>query len=253
MTMISNYASHDPAVINNLKRQNNEFHKRFFEVFNKEELVFLEGLEKWIIEIAQDEEHLQTPLHLILREFNRTQDQYIQVIEEFVEKVKDSYSVKEIVNWYRTVDKTFKNILAWFVEEHTRYSQERIKSQQDLIMELSTPVISLNRQVALLPLVGNIDSERSKVILEKTMEECSRKGVNYLLLDLSGVVVIDKIVAEELTQLINALKLIGVTTTLSGLRPEIAQSAVRLGLTFDKVSITSSLAESIRLREFQLQ
>ena len=143
--------------------------------------------------------------------------------------------------------------MVWFVDEHTRYSQERIKSQQDLIMELSTPVISLNRQVALLPLVGNIDSDRSKVILEKTIEECSRKGVNYLLLDLSGVVVIDKIVAEELMQLINALKLIGVSTTLSGLRPEIAQSAVRLGLTFDKVSITSSLAESIRLREFELQ
>ncbi|WP_280768903.1 STAS domain-containing protein [Salipaludibacillus daqingensis] len=247
------YASSDPAVIQHLKKQNKEFHLRFFEVFNKDESEFLIGLEAWIIEVALDEEHLQTPLHLILQEFNRTHDQYVQLIDEFVETVQDEYGFKEILSWYRLVDKTFNEISVWFVQEHTKNAEQRIETQHDLIIELSSPVISLNRHVALLPLVGDIDSTRSKVILEKTLEQCSRNGVNYLLLDISGVVKIDENVAEELMQLIDSLKLIGVTTTLSGLRPEIAQSAVKLGLTFDNISIKSSLSDSIKFREFALE
>ncbi|PYZ94676.1 RsbT co-antagonist protein RsbRB [Salipaludibacillus keqinensis] len=247
------YSSQDPSVVNNLKRQNNEFHKRFFEVFNQEESIFFQGLEKWILEIAMDDEHLNTPLHLILREFNRTQQQYVKLIDEYVETVKEEYPLKEIIQWYRTVDKTFREITVWFVEEHTNFSKKRIEAQQEVIMELSSPVITLSQHVALLPLVGEIDSSRSKIILENTMEQCSQLGVNYLLLDLSGVVKIDQIVAAQLMHLIDALKLIGVSTTLSGLRPELAHSTVKLGLNLDHVTIKPSLADSIRSREFALK
>lgn len=85
------------------------------------------------------------------------------------------------------------------------------------------------------------------------MNNAPDKMLIILLLDLSGVAIVDKIVAEGMMQLINALKVIGVITTLSGVRPEIAQGSVRLGVTFDDLSIKSSLAEAILYRELHLQ
>ncbi|MCE7794446.1 STAS domain-containing protein [Salipaludibacillus sp. CUR1] len=244
------YSSPDSEVINNLKRQNNDFHRRFFAVFNSEINTFENSLKEWIDEIAKDEEHLNTPLHLILNEFNRTEEQYFNLLDQYVDLVKNDYAVKEVINWYRVIGDWFREIAVRFVEEHTRYAKQRIEAQEEVIMELSSPVISLSPQVALLPLVGNIDSFRSKIILDKTIDQCSKQRVNYLLLDLSGVVTIDEIVAEELMHLIRALKLIGVTTTLSGMRPELARSTVQLGIMFEEVTIKPSLAEAIQLREF---
>ncbi|WP_088036302.1 STAS domain-containing protein [Evansella clarkii] len=246
------YISEDPDVINNVKRQNYEFHLAFFKIFVTDKEEFLSNLEKWIGEVAQDEEHLNTPLHRILKEFYRTQEMYISRIDQFVEERQDKYTIKEITSWYQIVDLTMFKILVRFTEEHTNYSQKRFQKQQELILELSSPIITLNEQVALLPLVGEVDESRAKIILEKTLEECSRLGVNHLLLDLSGVAVMDKIVARELGQLIDALKLVGVETTLSGLRPEIAQSAVQLGLNFGKVSIKPSLSNTIKVMELSL-
>jgi rsbT co-antagonist protein RsbR len=244
------YSSLDSTVIAKVKEQNHDFHLHFCEVFVKEEAVFYKDFEKWIFNVAQDEEHLSTPLQHIHREFFHTQEQYFNLIYEFAELHKGKYSDKDINTWSRVVVKTFGNVMIWFTQEYTNHSQKRLKAQQELILELSSPVISLNKHVALLPLVGEIDTARAKIMLENTLEQCASLGVNKLLLDLSGVVMIDTMVAQQLFQLIEALKLIGVETTLSGLRPEIAQTAVQLGLNFGSISITSTLSKAITSIDF---
>jgi rsbT co-antagonist protein RsbR len=243
------YASDNIAVINSVKQQNYEFHKHFCEVFIKDETIFFDELEQWIVEIAQDEEHINTPIEFILREFFRTQEQYHDLMNDFEELHKDKYSSNEIKAWNRTIIKTFSEVMIWFTEEYNQHSQKRLQAQQELIMELSSPVISLNREIALLPLVGDIDTTRAKIMLESTLQQCASLGVNELLLDLSGVVMIDTMVAQQLFQLIKALDLIGVKTTLSGVRPEIAQTSVQLGLSFDKVTIKSTLSSAIKAIE----
>jgi rsbT co-antagonist protein RsbR len=243
------YASDNIAVINSVKQQNYEFHKHFCEVFIKDETIFFDELEQWIVEIAQDEEHINTPIEFILREFFRTQEQYLDLMNDFEELHKVKYSSNEIKAWNRTIIKTFSEVMIWFTEEYNQHSQKRLQAQQELIMELSSPVISLNREIALLPLVGDIDTTRAKIMLESTLQQCASLGVNELLLDLSGVVMIDTMVAQQLFQLIKALDLIGVKTTLSGVRPEIAQTSVQLGLSFDKVTIKSTLSSAIKAIE----
>lgn len=240
------YASDNIAVINSVKQQNYEFHKHFCEVFIKDETIFFDEFEQWIVEIAQDEEHINTPIEFILREFFRTQEQYLDLMNDFEELHKDKYSSNEIKAWCRTIIKTFSEVMIWFTEEYNQHSQKRLQAQQELIMELSSPVISLNREIALLPLVGDIDTTRAKIMLESTLQQCASLGINELLLDLSGVVMIDTMVAQQLFQLIKALDLIGVKTTLSGVRPEIAQTSVQLGLSFDKVTIKSTLSSAIK-------
>lgn len=244
------YVSLDSTVITKVKQQNHDFHLHFCEVFSIEEAIFYKDFEKWILNVAQDEEHLSTPLQHIHREFFHTQEQYLDLIYEFTEIHKGKYSDKDINTWGRVIVKTFGNVMIWFTQEYMNHSQKRLKAQQELILELSSPVISLNNHVALLPLVGEIDTARAKIMLENTLQQCSSLGVNKLLLDLSGVVMIDTMVAQQLFHLIEALKLIGVETTLSGLRPEIAQTAVQLGLNFEKISITSTLSKAITAIDF---
>lgn len=239
------YASKDSTIINSVKKKNYEFHQHFCEVFIEEETNFFIDLEKWIVKVAQDEDHLKTPLQFIIREFFRTQEQYLNLIRDFTEIHKDKYSRSEIDSWCRIVTKTFSEVIIWFTEEYNNHSQKRLQTQQELIMKLSSPVISLNYDVAILPLVGEIDFTRAKFMLESTLEQCAKLGVNKLLLDLSGVAKMDTIVAHQLFQLVEALSLIGVKTTLSGVRPEIAQTAVKLGLTLDNVSIKSTLFKAI--------
>ncbi|WP_046179015.1 STAS domain-containing protein [Domibacillus tundrae] len=239
------YAATDSNAVELLKKQNYEFHLQFCQLFVQEESTFLSGFENWIIQIAKDEQHLSTPIHFIVREFFRTRDQYLHFIKEFVFSNKEKYSQEFIDLWNKKVINTIDKVVIWFMEEHHEFSVKRLQCQQEMINELSSPVITLNRHTGLLPLVGDIDTARAKLILEKTLKQCSEKRVDCLLIDLSGVIMIDTMVAQQLFHLVEALALIGVKTTLSGIRPEIAQTAVQLGLDFDQIIITSTLSRAI--------
>ncbi|MEI2470865.1 STAS domain-containing protein [Peribacillus frigoritolerans] len=239
------YCSTDPKVIKKLKQQNNEFHLRFFQVFDTEEREFFKQLGDWIEAIGQDEQHLNTPIYFILREFFRTQEQYLDYIDRFVKLHGDQYTQEEINSWYRIVVKVFSEVMERFTEANHRYANKIMKAQQATIDELSTPIISLKDNTALLPLIGDIDTTRGMSLLENTLQKCAEKNVTRLFIDLSGVHSIDSGSAQQLSQLIESLHLIGIQTTLSGLRPEIAMTAVKLQLPFDKVTIKSTLAQAI--------
>ena len=239
------YASDDPNVIKTLKKQNYTFHFHLCEVFIKEETAFLEDFQKWILSIAQDPQHLNTPIHFMLREFFRVREQYLDYIKEFVALHMDEFPNEVIDSWNRVIIKAFDKVLLGFVEEHQYYQQRKLSAQQELIQELSSPVITLNNEVALLPLVGEIDARRAKLMLEKTLNQCANLGINFLVIDLSGVPIIDTMVAHQIFQLIKALGLMGVTSSLSGVRPEIAHTAVKLGLEFNGVSIYSTLRQAL--------
>jgi rsbT co-antagonist protein RsbR len=239
------YASDDPNVTNTLKKQNFDFHLHLCEVFIKEETTFLEEFQKWILSIAQDPEHLNTPIHFTLREFFRVRDQYLDYIKDFVSLHMGEFPNEVIDSWNRVILKTFDKVMLGFVEEHKHYLQQKLSAQQELIQVLSSPVITLNNELALLPLVGEIDIRRAKLMLENTLNQCANLGVNFLVIDLSGVPMIDTIVAHQIFQLIKALRLMGVTSILSGVRPEIAQTAVQLGLEFNGVSTYSTLCQAL--------
>lgn len=234
------YASTNPDVINATKQKNYEFHKHISEIFVVEEAEFIAKLETWIMEVAQDEQHLQTPVQFILREFFRTQEQYLDLVDDFA-KLHSTYTQAEIQMWKRRILTTIEKVMIWFVEENHHFSMKRLHSQQEMIKELSSPIIVIGKKTALLPLIGDIDTSRAKYIIETSLHQCAAKSISLLYIDLSGVVMIDTMVAHQIFQLIEALNLIGVKSILSGIRPEIAQTAIQLGLDFSKITIKSSL------------
>ncbi|MBH0175712.1 STAS domain-containing protein [Fictibacillus sp. 23RED33] len=244
------YSSNDPAVIKSIKQQNYEFHKRFCTLFDQSitEKDFLESFEPWVVSIARDKNHLETPIHLVLKELFRTQDQYLKLLNEFVEKKPAEYDRETENQWRNSIIQTFAKVLVWFTQEINNYAASQLEAQKEMILELSSPIILLNKTTGLLPLIGEIDTVRAKHILQHTLNSCSEKGLDHLFIDLSGVLIIDTMVAQQIFQLINTLDLLGVKSTLSGIRPEIAHTAVQLGLDFNDISITSTLERAITLK-----
>lgn len=238
------YASNEPDVIKTLKEQNHDFHLHFIELFKKGEEEFFQDFEPWIIEIASDIEHINTPIHYVIREFKNVRNQYFDYVRKFAE-VHPEITRKEVDDWYDVILKEMDEVILRFVEATYKYSQTVLKAQQETINELSAPVISLSNQQGLLPLIGDIDTSRAKMILENTLKHCSQRGIHHLFVDLSGVAMIDTMVAHKIFQLLDALKLIGVKTTLSGIRPEIAQTAVQLGLSFNETEVRTNLAQAL--------
>jgi rsbT co-antagonist protein RsbR len=238
------YASTDPRVIEALKEQNHEFHLHFIELFLKGEEEFFKDFEPWIIKIASDGEHINTPIQFVIREFKNVRNQYIDYVRKFAEMNVD-IPLKERDAWIDIILKEFDEVILRFVEATYKYSQNVLKAQQAMINELSAPVISLSNHQGLLPLIGDIDTNRAKMILEHTLKQCAERDIHHLFVDFSGVVLIDTMVAHQIFQLLKALKLIGVETTLSGIRPEIAQTAVQLGLSFEQTNIMANLAQAL--------
>ncbi|WP_244499281.1 STAS domain-containing protein [Terribacillus halophilus] len=96
-----------------------------------------------------------------------------------------------------------------------------------------------------MPLVGEIDTNRAKYMLDNVLAQCAKLGGEYLFTDMSGVVIIDTVVDHRIFNIVNSLRLLGVETILSGIRPEIAQTATQLGIGFD-VKTTQSLQVAVK-------
>lgn len=242
------YASDNPEEIHRLKEQNFSFHEHLIRVFIEKEESFFDCFEEWVNEIASDSAHQSTPIHTILSEFLNVQDQYIHMIEDFAKANKDKYTSDKVYSWIKIIIKAFGKVMSRFVELHERVATMRLLSQQEIINELSAPVIKLHEGIGLLPLVGEIDTNRAKHILENTLMECTKQSIVHLYIDLSGVNVIDTMVAMQIFQLIDALRIVGVKTSLSGVRPEIALTAVHLGLDFKNIHITGNLSQALKMK-----
>nr|WP_318539115.1 STAS domain-containing protein [Terribacillus saccharophilus] len=234
------YGSDDQAVIDVLKEQNKDFHVRFCELFDPESPLSYELFEEWIVEISKDEQHLMTPIDDIIDEFNRTETLYLELLDGFV--AEHDLCGKETLSYTRKITSAFNQIIVWFTRENAKQAEFKLVAQQAMILELSTPVISLTPDVA--PLVGDIDTNRAKYMMDNVLEQCAKLSVEYLILDLSGVVIIDTMVAHRIFNIINSLRLLGVETILSGIRPEIAQTATQLGIGFN-VKTTHSLKAAV--------
>lgn len=242
------YSSTDPKVIETLKKQNFEFHGILCNVFAEDKETFKKKIDEWVLTIAKDKEHLDTPTQYILKEFMRVRNQYLDFLKEYADAHTIENTFEQFTTWSNVILEAFDRVMLRFVELQSEVMDQQIKNQQEVINELSSPVISLNSHTALLPLVGNIDPSRAELILENALEQCVSMEVSQLFIDLSGVVLIDTMVAHQIFQLIDALQLIGVKPILSGLRPEIAQTAVQLGLNFENLTITSTLSQALTIK-----
>lgn len=140
------------------------------------------------------------------------------------------------------LDKVFE-VLSEVYEERSNFLMNIAYSALE---ELSVPVVPIMDQIAVIPLIGTIDTNRAQLLMENSLKEGTRLSVKYLILDVSGVPVIDTMVADQLYKIISALKLVGIEGIITGIRPELAQTIIKLGINFSKVSTQATLKNALQ-------
>jgi rsbT co-antagonist protein RsbR len=172
---------------------------------------------------------------------------YRIVLWDFIrsEISNENFSVQTVLKAASIIDPLLDETVHAFSVAYVENNNRVLGLAREAIEELSVPVVRLTRSVAVLPLVGTIDTHRSKLIMETSLQKCTELQVEHLFIDLSGVPVIDTMVAHNLFKVINSLKLLGVKVTLSGMRPELAQTVVSLGISFEGISISGNLYQEL--------
>jgi rsbT co-antagonist protein RsbR len=132
-------------------------------------------------------------------------------------------------------------------DAYSKARDEVISRQQQEMLELSTPVIQLWDGVLALPLIGTLDSGRTQVVMESLLQQIVATGSTIAIIDITGVPTVDTLVAQYLLKTIAAARLMGADCIVSGVRPQIAQTIVHLGVELGDVSTKATLADAFRI------
>jgi rsbT co-antagonist protein RsbR len=132
------------------------------------------------------------------------------------------------------------------IESYQKTREELIARQREEIEELSTPVVKLWDGIVALPLIGTLDSARTQVVMQNLLESIVQEGADIAILDITGVPTVDTLVAQHLLKTISAARLMGADCIISGIRPQIAQTIVQLGVQLSVVS-KATLADAFAL------
>ena len=167
--------------------------------------------------------------------------EWIQAIRRtvwtFVHRYIDETNI--VIDFFRLerqINSSIDKFLSVFFISYSTYKDELLKAQRELVANLSVPIIPITPTVCILPIIGSIDYFRSKVMEDKVLTEVGRLHTQTLVIDLSGIAVMESEVIDQLKNIIDGAALMGCTTAISGLRPDVVRSMVSLGVQFDKTT-----------------
>lgn len=164
----------------------------------------------------------------------------LQVLQEVKADPADlfnaSYQINRLVDHFGSI--TFETFI--------KGREEVILRQTDEISEISTPVIRVWDGILALPIIGTLDSARTQVVMENLLQEIVESGSSIAILDISGVPAVDSLVAQHLLKTVSATRLMGAECIISGIRPEIAQTIVHLGIDLSNIVTKATLASALK-------
>ncbi len=148
----------------------------------------------------------------------------------------ESFKISRLMDSFATL--TFETFI--------KGREEVILRQTDEIAEISTPVIRVWDGILALPIIGTLDSARTQIVMENLLQEIVETGSGIAILDISGVPAVDSLVAQHLIKTVSATRLMGAECIISGIRPEIAQTVVHLGIDLSNIITKATLASALR-------
>jgi rsbT co-antagonist protein RsbR len=132
-------------------------------------------------------------------------------------------------------------------EVHLKSREEVVRRQQEELLELSTPVVKLWEGILALPLIGTLDSARTQVVMESMLDAIVKSNSRIAIIDITGVPTVDTVVAQHLLKTVTAARLMGADCIISGVRPQIAQTIVHLGINLLDVTTKATLSAAFML------
>ncbi|WP_226087687.1 STAS domain-containing protein [Mesobacillus sp. S13] len=215
----------------------------FGEALYKNQEEAYRSVGNWAREVANQTVRYGVSLTVALRIISLFR---LVIWEIFTDELEQNrISCNTMVKITEIFDKLIDSIFRITGEVHEKHNIERVKSAFTELKELSVPVVPISPGIAVLPVIGSIDNDRAKMIMQVSINESIRLKLKYFIMDLSGVSIIDSFVANSLFQIVNTLKLIGVEIIITGIRPAIAQTITRIGLDFNITKISSSLEKAL--------
>jgi rsbT co-antagonist protein RsbR len=145
-----------------------------------------------------------------------------------------------------TANKLVDQLGLYTAEIYQQSRDQIIKRQAHELLELSTPVVELWDKILALPLIGTLDSERTQTVMENLLNHIVKTGAEIAIIDITGVPTVDTLVAQHLIKTVSAARLMGADCIISGIRPQIAQTIVHLGLQLDVIS-KATMADAFAL------
>jgi rsbT co-antagonist protein RsbR len=139
------------------------------------------------------------------------------------------------------------NLGLYTIKSFQKTREEVISRQQQELLELSTPVVKLWDGILALPMIGTLDSARTQVVMESLLQKIVETGSQIAIIDITGVPTVDTLVAQHLLKTVTALRLMGADCIISGVRPQIAQTIVHLGVDLQGVTTKANLADALAL------
>ncbi|SNS16307.1 STAS domain-containing protein [Actinoplanes regularis] len=165
-----------------------------------------------------------------------------QVLLGILGDAADVQTLRDYVAFTAFVDQAALLTFDTFV----RVREALIADQAEQLLELSTPVVKLWEGVVAVPLVGTLDSARAQVVMERLLQTLVDTGSPYAIIDITGVPAVDTQVAQHILKTVVAARLMGADCVISGIRPQIAQTIVALGIEFGDIATKASLADALR-------
>ncbi|NES15781.1 MULTISPECIES: STAS domain-containing protein [Micromonospora] len=161
---------------------------------------------------------------------------------ELIEQDRDAATLRDFLALSALIDQ----MGLFTFESYVRTRESLIADQAEQLLELSTPVVKLWEGVVAVPLVGTLDSARAQVVMERLLQTLVDTGSPYAIIDITGVPAVDTQVAQHILKTVVAARLMGADCIISGIRPQIAQTIVALGIEFGDIATKASLADALR-------
>ncbi|WP_338779913.1 STAS domain-containing protein [Metabacillus sp. FJAT-52054] len=235
-----------PQISEKIREQNSNYVRLVAKSLDQSNEEMKETIGAWTKKTAADRAQSRTSIAEVTRNFGIFRRIFWQFIERFTSETNLPITIQDLFYWEKKLNTALDYVIESFTKEFMKIMIMRLEAQSSLIKELSAPVIELTDYIGLLPIIGDIDTARAKNIMESSLQQSIDSGISILILDLSGVVTVDTMVAKEIFQLAEALRLIGVETVICGIRPEVAQTAIQLGIDFSGMKMESSLQKAVR-------
>ncbi|MCQ6274187.1 STAS domain-containing protein [Bacillus sp. V3B] len=187
------------------------------------------------------------PIHMAWELFQSSRGIAWNAIKAFYLETQNTLETEQFFALERHVN----DIIDLYIDSYTAYfvsyKEELLKSHRETVDELSVPIIPIAEKVCILPIVGNVDTYRAKKIREKTLVRVNELKAHQLVIDISGVPYVDTAVVNHLFKIVKGIKLLGCSTILTGISPEIADTMIELGIEIDsEVKTKSDLQQALQ-------
>ncbi len=219
-----------------------------FEIAKKIISLLDQDAEHELIELAKEQGVIwaksEVPSIIKLEWFQELRSIYWDYMYHYFQDV--TVSIEEFFTFEKKTNHFVDTYLNNFIISYNEYNNKIMQSQREVIEELSVPIIPLTDKIAILPIVGTMDTYRAKRLQEKALSHIEKERLKKMIIDLSGVAYMDTAVVSHLFKIVEGFALLGCNAVVTGIRSEVANTMIELGITFsDRIETKADLKQTL--------